>query len=136
MAKNTEVDPNAINQIVEGTLIKGDIISERSTRIVGALEGNLTTKGRLVIGKSGKITGTVFCDEADIEGTINGKLITQGLLSLRPTAVLNCETYARQLMVEPGAVLNGMLDMSGVNMPVSEAFKNQPDENKKEKSAK
>lgn len=136
MAKNTEIDPNAINQIVEGTYIKGDLVSERSTRIVGTLEGNLATKGRLVVGKSGKISGTVFCDEADIEGTIQGKLITQGLLTLRSTAVLNCETFARQLMVEPGAVLNGMLDMSGVNMPVPEVFKTQPDDNKKEKSAK
>lgn len=134
MAKNLEVDPSAINQIVEGTHIQGNIVSEKSIRLVGKLDGNLTTKGRLVVGKPGVITGNVFCEEADLEGTIHGKLVVNGLLTLRPTAVVNCETFARQLMVEPGAVLNGVLDMSGKNMPVSDAFKAQVnDAAKKEK---
>jgi len=134
MAKTQEVDPNAINQIVEGTHIHGNIVSEKSIRLVGKLDGDLTTKGRLVIGKSGIVNGTVFCEEADIEGTINGKLIVQGILILRPTALVNCDTFARQLMVEPGAVLNGVLDMSGKNVPVSGAFKAQTHESgKKEK---
>ncbi len=116
MAKTQEIDPNIINQIVEGTTITGDIVSEKSIRIVGTLEGNLNTKGRAVIGKTGIVKGNIVCQDGDIEGKVSGKIITYGLLSLRASAVVNCETYVKQLMVEPGAVLNGTLDMSGKNL--------------------
>ncbi len=135
MAKTPEIDPNIINQIVEGTIITGNIVSEKSIRIVGTLEGNLTTKGRAVIGKTGVVSGNIICQEGDIEGKVSGKIITYGLLSLRASAVVNSETYTKQLMVEPGAIINGTLDMSGTNLNPEQKQVATPNGQKKEEKS-
>lgn len=51
---------NAINRIVEGTVIEGEIRCESNIRIDGVFTGNIGTKGRLVIGPTGKIDGNVI----------------------------------------------------------------------------
>lgn len=123
MAKIQEVDPNSINQIVEGTIIKGDIQSEKSIRLVGTLEGNLTTKGRAVIGKSGKVKGNIVCNNGEIEGRVDGKIMVNDLLSLKSTAVVNGEIITSKLAIEPGAILNATCDMSGNNQHVEKREK-------------
>ncbi|MQY79542.1 MAG: polymer-forming cytoskeletal protein, partial [Bacteroidetes bacterium] len=53
MAKNNETENNAINLIGIGTEITGDINSNGDIRIDGTLNGNLITKGKVVIGETG-----------------------------------------------------------------------------------
>ena len=71
------------NRIVEGTVIEGEIRCESNIRIDGVFTGNIGTKGRLVIGPTGKIDGNVICQNAEIEGFVKGKLNVQQLLSLQ-----------------------------------------------------
>jgi cytoskeletal protein CcmA (bactofilin family) len=42
-----------INVVAKNTTINGDIISEGDFRIDGILEGNIKTKGRVIIGVEG-----------------------------------------------------------------------------------
>ena len=56
------------NRIVEGTTIKGDISSLADFRLDGHLIGNFNSKGKLVIGPAGSVTGNILCENADIEG--------------------------------------------------------------------
>jgi cytoskeletal protein CcmA (bactofilin family) len=44
------------NRIVEGTIIKGDIVSQADFRLDGELIGNFFSTGKLVIGPAGIIT--------------------------------------------------------------------------------
>ena len=59
------------NVIAKNTKIVGDILSEGDFRIDGSLEGNLTTKGRVIIGATGVIKGNVSASNSDIEGDWN-----------------------------------------------------------------
>ncbi len=61
MAKYNEVENTTINLISNGTDITGDIISNGDIRIDGSLKGSLNTKGKVVIGQTGKISGEVIC---------------------------------------------------------------------------
>ena len=71
MAKNNAIVPDlSINRIVEGTSIEGEIKCESNIRIDGSFVGNLSTKGRLVVGPNGRIEGTVNCQNAEIEGLV------------------------------------------------------------------
>ena len=54
------------NRIVEGTTIKGDIISPADFRLDGHLIGNFQTKGKIVIGPAGSVKGDIICKNADI----------------------------------------------------------------------
>ena len=50
-----------VDIIESSTKIIGDIFSEADFRIDGVVEGNITTSGKIVVGKSGKMTGIVNC---------------------------------------------------------------------------
>lgn len=116
MSKSNTNDSTAANQILAGTKIIGDIEAAENIRIAGQLEGNLTTKGKLVIGKSGLIKGNIRCTSADIEGTVEGKIIVDGLLSLKSTSHINGEVKTSKLAIEPGAILNATCNMSSGNL--------------------
>lgn len=91
------------NRIVEGTILEGNIVSQADFRLDGHLIGNFTSKGRLVIGPAGSITGDVNCKTADIEGKFNGKIEVSDLLSVRSKASIKGEAVVGKLSVEPGA---------------------------------
>jgi cytoskeletal protein CcmA (bactofilin family) len=99
------------NRISHGTIIKGDVESDGGFRIDGTINGTLKTPGKVVIGKDGKVDGTLECTNADIEGFFSGKLIVQGLLSLKSSAVITGDVITEKLAVEPGAVFNATCKM-------------------------
>ena len=63
------------NTIAQGTTFEGDLKSEGDFRIEGVIIGTLTTKGKVVIGSTGKINGSLSCNNADIEGSFKGELV-------------------------------------------------------------
>ncbi|UUC46254.1 bactofilin family protein [Flavobacterium cerinum] len=91
------------NRIVEGTIIKGDIISQADFRLDGSLIGNFNSKGRLVIGPAGSVTGDIQCKTADIEGKFDGKIEVTDILSIKSKASIKGEVIVGKLAVEPGA---------------------------------
>ncbi|MFT7071317.1 bactofilin family protein [Patiriisocius sp. Uisw_017] len=99
------------NRINEGTIIKGDIDSKGFLRIDGIIEGNITTTSKVVIGKNGKVIGTLACDQADIEGFFEGTLRVTNLLTLRANAKINGDALVGKLSVEPGAMFNATCSM-------------------------
>ena len=101
------------NNIAKGTKIVGDIASKGPFRIDGAVEGNVKTTGKVVIGKSGFIKGTLQGENADFEGKFSGKLILSGTLSLKATAHIEGEVHISKLAVEPGATFNATCSMKG-----------------------
>jgi cytoskeletal protein CcmA (bactofilin family) len=100
-----------VNKLVEGTKIIGDIISETNIRIDGEVEGNITTSAKVLIGESGLLKGNLTCQEADIEGRIEGKLMVDGLLILREQSNIQGDIYTNKLHIEEGAVFLGACKM-------------------------
>ena len=95
------------------TKIVGDIASQGPFRIDGTVEGNVKTTGKIVVGKSGFIKGTLQGENADFEGKFSGKLILSGTLSLKATAHIEGEVHITKLAVEPGATFNATCSMKG-----------------------
>ncbi|OYQ33289.1 hypothetical protein CHU92_12920 [Flavobacterium cyanobacteriorum] len=91
------------NRIVEGTTIKGDIISQADFRLDGELIGNFASKGKLVIGPAGSVIGDIICRNADIEGRFNGKIEVTEMLNVKSKAHITGEVTVGKLSVEPGA---------------------------------
>lgn len=101
------------NTIGKGTTITGDIVSDGDFRIEGKIEGNIKTPGKVVIGKTGMVNGTLKSSNADIEGKFSGKIILTDTLSLKSTAHVEGETEVGKLAVEPGATFNATCSMGG-----------------------
>ncbi len=91
------------NRIVEGTTIKGDIVSPADFRLDGHLIGNFETQGKLVIGPAGSVTGDVICKNCDIEGKYKGKIQVLELLNIKLKSSVQGEVVCGKLSVEPGA---------------------------------
>ncbi len=115
MAKINEMENHTINLIGTGTTIEGNIISSGDIRIDGSLIGNLTTKGKLIVGDTGKVSGEVNCKNFEVEGTIDGKVFVSELLSLRAKSKVLGDITTSKLAIEPGAVFTGKCDMSASN---------------------
>ncbi|MAQ75018.1 MAG: hypothetical protein CL613_01640 [Aquimarina sp.] len=101
------------NKISEGTKIVGDIISEGGFRVEGTIEGTFKTNGKVVVGSTGFIQGTLECSDADFEGKFSGNLLVTGTLSLKPTAHIEGDVSVGKLAVEPGATFNASCVMKG-----------------------
>ncbi len=91
------------NRIVEGTIIRGNILSHTDFRLDGNLVGNFQTTGKIVIGPAGSIKGDIVCKNADIEGKFEGKIQVAEMLNVKSKASIHGEVICSKLSVEPGA---------------------------------
>jgi cytoskeletal protein CcmA (bactofilin family) len=91
------------NRIVEGTTIKGDIDSIADFRLDGHLIGDFNSKGKLVVGPAGCVTGNINCLNVDVEGKVEGKIDVEEILNVKSKASINGEVTCGKLAVEPGA---------------------------------
>jgi cytoskeletal protein CcmA (bactofilin family) len=112
MAKYNETDNSTINLISNGTDITGDIKSTGDIRIDGSLTGNLNTKGKVVIGQTGKVKGEINCKNLEISGIIEGKVIVVQLLNLKASSKILGDIVTSKLSIEPGAIFSGTCKMS------------------------
>jgi cytoskeletal protein CcmA (bactofilin family) len=133
MGKGSSMEGGSRNHLAQGTNITGDIETNGDIRIDGILKGSLISKGKLVVGESGKIEGEVTCVNAHISGTISGNLRVKELLQLMGSAKIDGQTDCAKIAVEQGAVINGKLNMGAIikEMPTSVGEK----ERSKEKTA-
>lgn len=112
MAKYNETDNTTINLISNGTDIVGDVISNGDIRIDGTLKGSLNTKGKVVIGTTGKVNGEVICKNSEVSGIVEGKLSVEQLLNLKASSKIIGDIATSKLSIEPGAKFTGNCKMS------------------------
>lgn len=112
MGKYNETENTNINLISNGTEITGDIISNGDIRIDGALKGILNTKGKVVIGPTGKINGEVYCKNSEVSGVVEGKISVGQLLNLKASSKITGDIITYKLSIEPGAKFSGNCKMS------------------------
>jgi len=97
---------NSLNSLVKGTKIEGTVTSENDIRIDGIIEGTLTCKAKVIIGPTGVVKGDVKCENAVIEGRLEGNLSVAQLLSVKESAQVHGDVVTNKLSVQPGAMFN------------------------------
>lgn len=116
------------NVIGKNTVIVGDISSEGDFRIDGTVEGNLRAKGRVIVGREGKVNGMIEATDADVEGEVMGALTINEMLTLKATAQITGEVVIGKLCVEPGASFNATCSMKGMVKELSREEANEFEE--------
>ena len=117
-----------INILGPGTKVTGDITTNGDIRIDGDLDGNLHVSGKIVIGESGKITGTIECQNIEVYGFVKGKITVKELTMLRATAKLEADIKTKKLGVEPNAVFTGTCQMNEKIIPEQHNVSTKKDE--------
>jgi len=82
-----------------------------SLRITGKFEGNLETKGNLIIGSTAIVYADIIGDNIVVGGKFKGKIIAKERLTLLPTAVVEGDIFPAKLNVAEGAVLEAKCSM-------------------------
>ena len=102
-------------RIEKSTSMEGSIDAQADVRIDGYLKGDVTTTKKVVIGKTGRVIGQVRCQNAEIEGYLEGELTVDDLLSLQASAQLYAQIATAKLSVVEGAVIQGKILMKSPN---------------------
>ena len=111
MAENKFFSSPSVDVIESSTKIVGDIVSKADFRIDGVVEGNITTTGKVVVGKSGKISGKLNCSNADVSGSISGHIQISETLSLMSGSYIQGDITTAKLSVEEGAQVDATIVM-------------------------
>ena len=100
---------NRPNEIVaffgEGVVCKGKITNHGTVRVDGRFDGEIITKGSLLVGTQGDITAKVRAGTVVSEGRITGDIIAKDKVQLLGTAFVNGSLDTPLLFVEDGAIL-------------------------------
>ena len=111
MAENKFFSSPSVDIIESSTKIVGDIYSKADFRIDGIVDGNITTTGKVVVGKSGKINGKINSSNADISGSVSGKIEVAETLSLMSESLIQGDIVTGKLSVEEGAQVDASISM-------------------------
>jgi cytoskeletal protein CcmA (bactofilin family) len=87
--------------------IKGSLTFEKPARIHGQVEGTITTPGRVLIAREGKVVADIEAAAIIVEGDVQGGLTATERLELKATAHCEGDVRAAKLTVDSGAVFSG-----------------------------
>jgi cytoskeletal protein CcmA (bactofilin family) len=124
MAKN-DTQTSGVNTICDGATINGDIIATNDLRIDGRLNGTLETKGRVVVGDSGVITGDIRCNNVEVLGAVIGNIYASETVTLKAEAKMTGNITTKHFSVEPSITFNGFCKMGAEAMKANENLKKE-----------
>ena len=103
---------SAVNVIAQGTQLQGNMITSSDCRIDGALRGNIESKAKIIVGRTGLVEGNIKCVNIEIEGSVKAEsLLVTELVSLKATANLIGNIETGKIAIEPGAEFSGNCKM-------------------------
>jgi cytoskeletal protein CcmA (bactofilin family) len=111
MKNNSFAADDNITLLAKGVVLKGEIHVEGTVRIDGRLDGDIQTKGQVIIGEDGLVQGTITAGTVISSGRIKAKVMADERVQLMRTATLIGEVLTPVLVIEEGAKLQGVMDM-------------------------
>ena len=97
-----------VDASMTGTLSFKDPVN---LQINGRFEGTLETKGSLSIGEKAQVKATINGEEILIAGVVEGPVTASRRLELRGTARVTGKISTPKLIIQEGAVLQGVCEM-------------------------
>ena len=117
MKNNGFAGDDNITLLAKGVLLTGEIHVEGTVRIDGRLDGEIQTKGQVIIGEDGLVQGTITAGTVISSGRIKAKVTAIERVQLLKTATLIGEVHTPVLIMEEGARIQGVTDMGVTAWP-------------------
>ena len=95
----------------KGADFKGVVRFDGTVRIDGRLEGEIHSKGTLIVGENAVIKGIISAGSLICSGKINGTINAAEKVELMKPAVLIGDVRSPSFSMGPGAHFHGMCDM-------------------------
>lgn len=115
--------PSPQNFITDDTTVKGNITTAGSLTIAGAVEGNVSAAGEIVILEDAVIKGDVAGPDVRIQGKVEGRVHATGRLVITSSGTVSGDISVRALLIEEGGTLQGQCSMGPTASPASSPAK-------------
>ena len=113
---------------------KGDLRGKGGVRIEGALEGEISIRGMVIVGETGRVTSeTIKADSVVVAGVVNGQILSEKL-EIRATGRVYGDVTTKSFSTDEGAFLRGKVtmeddvDLSDLPSDAEESEEETPDE--------
>jgi cytoskeletal protein CcmA (bactofilin family) len=100
---------------------KGELSFEKGVKVLGSFEGQINTKGTLVVASGAHMQADIEAGSIAVEGEVKGNMAASDLIELKQTATLQGDIRCARLVVIDGAsfvghcnVGNGAMDKAGL----------------------
>ncbi|WP_319560888.1 polymer-forming cytoskeletal protein [Marispirochaeta sp.] len=107
-------DSAFINSFIgEGTRFEGNLSLSGLLRIDGDFLGTIATEGKVLIGKTGRVEGSVSAKTVVVGGTVKGDISCTEKLVILSSGLMLGNVRSPRLIVEEGVIINGECRISG-----------------------
>lgn len=124
-------NPDKINTLIgKDTVFQGTITATGTIRVEGKVNGEIKTKGDLVIGETGELEASVEANNVLLAGYLKGDIHAEGKVDLAPTGKLYGDMKVKNLLIEEGATFKGncTMELKGELNKISKEIKNSTKE--------
>jgi cytoskeletal protein CcmA (bactofilin family) len=121
----TKHEDFSINTIIgPNTRLNGDIETGGFTRVDGSVQGNLTVRGRVVIGEKARLKSNISGTTITIGGVVYGNVLASERLVILSTALVMGDIITRRIQADEGCLIHGKVSVctseEGWNKALSE----------------
>lgn len=97
------------------TVYTGRLTFQGAVRVDGVFKGEIESDGILIVGKDARIEGQLRVGELVLSGNFSGEAYVSHRATLHKSGIFLGSLYARALILEEGATLEGEVHMQNLN---------------------
>ncbi|MBU3143539.1 polymer-forming cytoskeletal protein [Clostridium sp. CF012] len=125
MFNNKEKDVNRIETLIgDQCFIIGSLNVTGLIKIDGSVDGDIICDDDVILGESGHIKGNTVCNNAYINGVLNGNIRCTNTLSIESCGKVKGDISVKKLMISEGGILDGKCTMIGYEVHDSDSDSN------------
>jgi len=109
MARTTR-DSGGQAVIGRGTRVRGRVSGDGDLVVDGAVQGDISLRGDLVIGDGAQVTSNVEARAVTVRGELEGDVRASGLVRIESGAKVRGDMHGESVAIEEGAEYTGRLD--------------------------
>jgi cytoskeletal protein CcmA (bactofilin family) len=98
--------------IGEHTSFEGTLKTEGSVRLLGTIQGEIESKSAIIVEEKAHVTARLTAQQVTIAGQVDGQIVCDGRVEIRPTGRVTGEINAGALIVQEGAYFEGNSKMA------------------------
>lgn len=104
-----------------GTVLSGETNFQAMLRVDGQLVGSVSSEtGTLIVGSNGQVDANISVAAAVVNGVVNGDIIASERVQLGRTARVVGNIQAPRMIIEDGAIFEGMCSMMGARKAIEQ----------------
>ena len=100
--------------IDQGSEFSGKLSFKDTVRIDGRFEGEITSENTLIVGESGQVHANITSETVIVSGEVRGDILARSQIHLHKSGRVFGDIQTKALAIEPGAQLNGQVQMGDV----------------------